>query len=53
MSLRKYYKVTLTANDAAAYTPCSPPHKKLIWTAMLFKFSEINFKMMDIQKIGK
>ena len=46
--------VTLSANHAAIYiAPCSPSNRKLILTAMLLKFSQINLKMMDIQKVGK
>ena len=51
--LRKYRDETLDANEASAYTQCSQPHRKLILTAMLLKFSQINLKMMAIQKIGK
>ena len=39
--LRKYRNVTLAANDASAYTPCSQPHRKLILRAMVLKFSQI------------
>ena len=53
ISLRKYRHVTLAANQASAYTPCSQPHRKLILTTTLLKFSPINLKMMTIQKIGK
>ena len=38
----KYHKVTLAENDAAAYTPCVQPHRKLIVTAILLKFSQTN-----------
>ena len=51
--LRKYRDVTLAANETSAFTPCSQPHRKLILSAMLLKFSQINLKMMVIQKIGK
>ena len=53
ISLRKYGNVTLAANEASAYTQCSQPHRKLILAAMLLKFSQIDLKMMAIQKIGK
>ena len=53
ISLRKYSDVSLAVNDASAYTPWLWPHRKLILTAMLLKFSQINLKMMAIQKIGK
>ena len=51
--LRIYRDVTLAANETSAFTPCSRPHRKLILTAMLLQFSQINLKMMAIQKIGK
>ena len=40
MPLRQYQDVTLAAKDAAAYTLCLGPHKKLklILTAILLKF---------------
>ena len=50
-SLRKYRDVTLAANETSAYTQCSQPHRKLILTAMQLKFSQINLKMIAIQKI--
>ena len=54
ISLRKYRDVTLNATEASAYsTQCSQPHRKLKLTAMQLKFSQINLKMMVIQKIGK
>ena len=53
ISLRKYRDVTLAANEASVYTQCSQPYRKLILTAILLKFSQINLKMMAIQKIGK
>ena len=53
ISLRKHVDVTLFANEASAYTQCLQPHRKLILTTMLLKFSQINLKMMAIQKIGK
>ena len=52
-SLCKYREVTHAANEPSAHTTYSRPHKKLILTAMPLKFSQINFKMMAIQKIGK
>ena len=45
--------MTLAAYEVYVYTPCSRPHRKLILTAMLLKFSQINLKMIAIQKIGK
>ena len=51
--LRKYRNVTLVSNEASAYTQCSQPLRKLNLTAMQLKFSQINLKMMAIQKIGK
>ena len=54
MSLRKYHDVLTAAIDAAAYTQCFPSHRKLILTAILvFKVSQINLKMIRIQKIEK
>ena len=53
MPLRLSHDVTLAANAAVAYTPCSRPNRKLILTAILLKFSQINLKMIYIQKIGK
>ena len=53
ISLRKYNDVTLAAKEVSAYTQCSQPHRKLILRALLLKFSQINLKMMAIQKIGK
>ena len=53
ISLRKYRDVTLAANEASAYTQCSQPHRKLILTDIVLKFSQINLKMMAIKKIGK
>ena len=53
MSLRQYRDVTLTANDAATYTPCLRLHRKLVLTAILLKISHINLKIMYIQKIEK
>ena len=41
------------ANEASAYTQCSQPHRNFILTAIQLKFSQINLKMMAIQKIGK
>ena len=49
--LRKYHNVTLARNDAAAYTLCLRSHKKLILTAIDLKFSQINLKIIYIQKI--
>ena len=53
ISLRQYHDVTLVANEASVYTPCSRPHRKLILTAMVLKFSQINIKIMAIRNIGK
>ena len=53
ISLRKYCDVTLAANKTSAYTQCSQPHIKLILTAMQLKFSQINLKIMAIQKKEK
>ena len=53
ISLRKYRDVTLAANETSAYAQCSQPHRKLILTAMQLKFSQVNLKMMAIQKIEK
>ena len=53
VSLREYFDVTFAENDAAAYTPCLGPHRKLILTAILLKFSQTNLKIMHIQKIEK
>ena len=51
MSLREHPDVTFAENDAAAYTQCLGPNKKLILTAILLKFSKTNIKIMFIQKI--
>ena len=48
LSLAKYHYVTLARNDAASYTLCFRSHKKLILTAILFKLSQINLKIMYI-----
>ena len=53
ISLRRYRDVTLAANEASAYTQCSQPHRRLILTALLLKLSQINLKLMAIQKIVK
>ena len=54
ISLRKYRDVTVfAANEASAYTQWSQPHRKLILTAIQLQFSQINLKMMAIQKIGE
>ena len=50
--LCKLHDVALTANDTAAYTPCSRPHRMLILTDILPKFSQINLKIMYILKIA-
>ena len=51
MSLRKYNDATLVANELSAYTPCLRPKRRLILTGFLLKFSQINLKIMYIQKI--
>ena len=51
--LPKYHNVTLAANNSAAYTPCLPPYKKLFLTDIPLKVSQINLKIMCIQKIKK
>ena len=53
VSVCKYPIVTIAENDAAAYTPGLGPHRKLILTAILLKFSQTNLKIMYIQKIEK
>ena len=53
VSLREHHDVTFTENDAAAYTPCLWPHRKLILTAILLNVSQNNLKIMYIQKIEK
>ena len=51
MWLRKYQDVA--ANDDTAYTQSLRPLRKLILTAILLKISQINLKMIRIQKIEK
>ena len=41
-TLREHHDVTFSENDAAAYTPCILPHRKLIVTAILLKVSQTN-----------
>ena len=54
MSLRKRkHHMTIIANDVATYTHCVRHHRKLILTAYLLKISQINLKMICIQKIEK
>ena len=55
MQLCKYHHMTLAANDATAYTLCLGPHRKLILTVtvILLKISQINLKIVYIQKIEK
>ena len=53
MLSRKYHNVTLAANDAAVYTTCLGPYRKLILAADLLKISQINLKIMYLQKIEK
>ena len=40
MLLLEHHNVTFSENDAAAYAPCLGPHRKLISTAFLLKFSQ-------------
>ena len=44
-----HHDVTFAGNDAAAYIPCLGPHRKLILTVILLKFSQINLKIMYIK----
>ena len=53
MSLRKYHDVTIAMNDYAPYTSCLESSKNLILTAIPFKISQINLKIMHIQEIEK
>ena len=53
VSLHKYHDVIIAANNAAAHTPCLQSNRKLILTAILLKFSQIDLKMICIQKIEK
>ena len=53
VSLREQHGVTFAKNEAAAYTPCLGPNRKLILTAILLKFSQTNLKIMYIHKIEK
>ena len=53
ITLRKYYDVTIAANDTAAFTRCLRHHKKLISTSIVLKLSQINIKVICIQKIQK
>ena len=53
MSLREHHDITFAESDAAAYMPCLEPHRKLILTAILLKFSQTSLKVMYIQKIEK
>ena len=48
VSLREYHDCTFAENQAAAYTACFGPHRKLILTAII-----IFLKIMYIQKIEK
>ena len=50
--LRKYYDVTLAANNAVTYNLCSNLIESLFLTGFLLMFSQINLKMMHIQQIG-
>ena len=49
--LREHPNVRFAENDAGAYTPCLGPHRKLILTAVLPKFSQSSVKIMYIPKI--
>ena len=53
VSLREHPDVTFAENGSATYMPCLGPHRKLILTAILLKFSQNNLKIMFIQKIEK
>ena len=53
MSFRNYHDLTIAINDSAPYTPCLESHKNLIATAIPLKISQINLKIMHIQKIEK
>ena len=53
VSLREHLEVTISQNEAVAYMPCLGPHRKLILTAIVLKFSQINFEIIHIQKIEK
>ena len=53
MSVREHHDVTFAENDPAAYTPCLGPHRKLILTVILLKFSQTYLKIMYIHKIEK
>ena len=50
LSLRKHHDVTIAINDAAPFTPCLELLKNLISTAIPLKISQINLKIMHIQK---
>ena len=49
----KYHDVTIAANDSSAYTEGLRPHRILSKTAILLKISQINLKMICIQKKEK
>ena len=51
--LRKHHDIKLAETDGAAYTPYLGPHRKLILTVILLKFSQINLKLVCIQTIEK
>ena len=53
VSFHKYHDVAIAINDAALYTPCLESHKNLMSTAIPFKISQINLKIMGIQEIEK
>ena len=48
VSSREHLDVTFAENDAAEYMPCLGPHRKLILTAILLKFSQTILKRMHI-----
>ena len=53
VSFREHPDVTFAKYNAAAYTPCLGPRRRLISTAILLKFSQTNLKIMYIPKIEK
>ena len=53
MSLCKYHDVIIGASDGAAYTQCLLTHRMIMLTDILLKISQINLKMICIQKIEK
>ena len=53
VSLRKHHEITIAETDSDAHTQYLGPHRKLILTDILLKFSQINLKVMCFQKIEK